>query len=314
MVLVPSPEQEQENLKVMQGIRDHEQALPNSRDLDTLQSAWESTALASLPDAPRDGLLAHYEVEGSWADSSGQYQHGRLVNGDPAFSAGIVGRAADFDGETQVDFGNTGGFERTEPVSLAFWLRPSGGQEMTVVQKLDSEGRGWEVYLEKSDVLPRLRRGSRLYLRLIHQWPDNAIQVRTHEPVVIGDWRAIAITYDGSGRAAGVKIYVDGKSQALDTVSDALRGSIRNAASLTLGDGRLSKPYRGSFDDFRIYSRALPPAIGYPSAGARDGGNPGRAALKVPNAGSPQLLSDLRRGAGHSRDIPRAGSAPGRKG
>ncbi len=107
---------------------------------------------------------------------------------------------------------NTGGFERSEPVSIAFWMDPGERTEMAVLQKLDGEHRGWELFNEESEVLPRLRRGSRLEFRLIHHWPDDAIRVRTRERILT-DLHAVTVTYDGSGKAAGVKMYMDGKAR-----------------------------------------------------------------------------------------------------
>lgn len=259
-VQVPSPEQSREIAGVYQEIRAHEDALPKDRELDAMQSEWEKTALDSLPEAPREGLVAHYELDGNLADSSGHYRHGRIVKGDLGYEAGPVGRAAEFDGETVADFGDTGGFERTEPVSLAFWFQADDKDGVTVMQKQDAEHRGWEVSLEDSVVLPRLRRGSRLYARLVDHWPDNAIEVRTRETLELGEWHAAVMTYDGSGKAAGVKIFINGKPQELEVLTDSLRGEIRNSASLAVGDAKLGRPYRGSLDDFRIYNRVIHPA------------------------------------------------------
>ena len=68
-----------------------------------------------------DGPVAHYELDGSFSDMSGRYQHGRTVAGDPTFEAGQIGRAVTFDGDAEVSFGNVGGFDRTEPFSVAVW-------------------------------------------------------------------------------------------------------------------------------------------------------------------------------------------------
>jgi hypothetical protein len=253
---VPSPEQGNEIARVKQAICEHEEALPKEHELDALQTAWEKTALASLPDATRDGLMAHYELDGNLADSSGHYRHGRIVKGDLGFSSGPVGRRGDFDGETHVDFGDIAGFERGEAVSIAFWMNSGKRTEMSIVQKLDREHRGWEVFNEESEVLPRLQRGSYLQFRLIHHWPDNALQVRTRE-LIPDDTHTVAVTYDGSGKASGIQIYVNGKPQQVEVMKDALSGTPRNTASLSIGDDTLGPPYRGWLDDLRIYNRVI---------------------------------------------------------
>jgi len=289
-VQVPSREQSDEIARVKQAICEHEEALPKERELDALQAAWEKTALAALPDAPRDGLMAHYELDGNLVDSSGHYRHGRIIKGDLGFGAGALGRQAEFDGETHVDFGDTAGFERDAPVSVAFWMDPGERTEMPVVGKLDGGRRGWELFNEESEVLPRLRRGSRLEFRLIHQWPGDAMRVRTRE-LIPNDLRAVAVTYDGSGKAAGVKIYIDGKAQEIEVMKDALGGLIANSASLSIGDEKLGPPYRGALDDFRVYSRVLAPAEIEELALHQ----PARATLAIlPKKRSPSQKEDLR--------------------
>ena len=248
IVQVPSHEQSSEIARVSQEICAHEDAIPKDRELDAMQAEWEKTALKTLPDAPREGLLAHYELDGNLVDSSGHYHQGRIIKGDLGYDTGPVGKQAQFDGQTQVEFGDVGGFERNQPVSVSFWFSPGDRQEMTVLQKRDADGRGWEIVREESIVLPRLRRGSRLSFRLIHHWPEDALEVRTKEPIVEDEDHAVSIAYDGSG----VKFYIDGKPKEVEVVQNALAGSISNAAMLSTGEN-----FQGSLDDLRIYGRML---------------------------------------------------------
>jgi len=254
---LPSPELDKMRA-LKNAICEHETALPNNDELGAMQAAWEKTALSAIPGPPRDGLVAHYEMDGNVNDTSGHYRHGSLLHGDLTYSAGPAGRAADFDGETHVAWGDTAAFDRTEPFSIALWLRPGGNKEMAVLQKLDGTARqGYELAFDESQVLPHLERGSRLYVRLIHHWPDDAVQVRTHAPLVLGEWHHLAINYDGSGNASGIRLYLNGKKAEIEIVEDHLRGSIHSAAPLSIGDPGLGKPYRGSLDDLRFYGRSL---------------------------------------------------------
>src|SRR5205085_12049845 len=68
----------------------------------TAQTDWEKSYIGHVADAVRDGLVAHYPLDGSLSDISGRYQHGTTVNGDPTFSGGRIGRGVGFDGETLV--------------------------------------------------------------------------------------------------------------------------------------------------------------------------------------------------------------------
>src|SRR6185295_18833119 len=100
-------------------------------------SEWEKTVAQKVVPGETDGLTAHYELDGSFSDISGRYQHGRTVTGDPTFGAGKIGRAVSFDGDTEVSFGDVGRLDRGEAFSLAAWVRPAGNTPITVLQKME---------------------------------------------------------------------------------------------------------------------------------------------------------------------------------
>jgi hypothetical protein len=52
-------------------------------------------------------------------------------------------------------------------------------------------------------------------------------------------------TYDGSAKAAGVKLYINGKARPFDVVSDRLAGSILTARPLEIGNKNLGNAYKG---------------------------------------------------------------------
>jgi hypothetical protein len=91
--------------------------------------------------------------------------------------------------------------------------------------------------------------------------PEVAVKVSTTEALPVdGQWKHIFFTYDGSGRASGVKIYINGKPAATTTVSDSLAGAtIRTQAPMQLGwrypDANPAKQTR--YQDIRFYARAL---------------------------------------------------------
>jgi mono/diheme cytochrome c family protein len=93
--------------------------------------------------------------------------------------------------------------------------------------------------------------------------PEVAIKVSTMVPLPVdGRWKHIFFTYDGSGRAAGVKIYVNGVVAATQIVSDSLGGqTIRTHAPMQLGwrypDANPAKQTR--YQDIRLYTRTLTP-------------------------------------------------------
>jgi Protein of unknown function (DUF1553)/Protein of unknown function (DUF1549)/Planctomycete cytochrome C/Concanavalin A-like lectin/glucanases superfamily len=91
--------------------------------------------------------------------------------------------------------------------------------------------------------------------------PNVAIKVSTIVPLPVdGQWKHIFFTYDGSGKATGIKVYLNGEQVATNVVSDTLRGkTIRTSAPMQLGwrypDANPAKETR--YQDVRLYSRAL---------------------------------------------------------
>ena len=91
--------------------------------------------------------------------------------------------------------------------------------------------------------------------------PRVAIKVLTLDTLPVdGEWKHMFFSYDGSGKAAGVKIYVDGKQLATRVVVDTLgKASIRTKVPMQLGwrypEETPAKETR--YQDIRLYARAL---------------------------------------------------------
>ena len=91
--------------------------------------------------------------------------------------------------------------------------------------------------------------------------PMTGIAVATVEQLPPdGDWRHVSFTYDGSGKAPGVKVYIDGKPVETRIVADTLgQGSIRSTAPMLVG---WRYPETGAlhdtrYQDLRLYNRVL---------------------------------------------------------
>jgi hypothetical protein len=91
--------------------------------------------------------------------------------------------------------------------------------------------------------------------------PFVAAKVTTVEPLPVdGRWRHIFFTYDGSGKASGIHIYVDGKPAATRIVYDSLaQSTIRTQAPMQLGMRypEANPAREARYQDIRLYERAL---------------------------------------------------------
>jgi hypothetical protein len=238
------------------------------KDMVELENHWRQTRLASMPAPPGDGLAAHYEFEGGLGDSSGHGLDGKATRGDVVYDDGAVGKAAEFSGETQVDFGNAGDFDRSKAFSMALWVDPSGAKAVDLLQKRDASAnwRGYEISFEEPVYTGFNARSARVLVRLASRWPDDAIEVQTTDRVLsttrslVGTNHHLVVDYDGSGQARGLRLYLDGKAVALTIVKDRLAGDFRTSSPLQIGNKNIGNPIKGLIDDFRIYNRTLTPA------------------------------------------------------
>jgi hypothetical protein len=224
-----------------------------------LQRAWEQT-LQQVPPVFADGLLAHYELDGSFSDISGRFQHGRTVAGEPTFDAGRIARAVSFDGDTEVTFGTAAAFDAAEPFSLALWIKPRGNLPMHGLQRIDGPGsrRGYEWRFDDVTLVGIQRWAARLTIAVTSDAASHdAIALRTRERLRLGDWHHVVFTSDGSGRAAGLTLYVNGAPADVDVIGRTLTGPVRTDAPLRVGSRALGEPFVGQLDDLRVYRRAL---------------------------------------------------------
>ena len=264
MLLLTTPAQQKVLDDLDREIEEHEKALGDEA-VAPAQRAWEETVIARLPSRDRadgidrKGLTAHYELDGSFSDVSGRFQHGRMVSGDPTFDAGQIGRAVTFDGDTEVSFGAAGSFDRGDPFSLAVWMRPRGNLPISVFQTLDNatRRRGFEWRIDDLQLFDIQRWAGRLIISLTSEAPANAIQVRTRDRIKLGEWNHVVMAYDGSGKARGLTVHLNGESMAVDVLKDALTGPISSDAPLTVGHGAFGPAYVGQLDDLRTYNRVL---------------------------------------------------------
>ena len=114
----------------------------------------------------------------------------------------------------------------------------------------DSQYRGWDLFLE----------GGRPTLHLIHDWPDNALKVSAKKELAKDRWNHVAVSYDGSSKAKGVKIYINGELQETTVPNNNLRDSTHTPVPFKLGQRDTgSVVSHAGLQDVRIYARELKP-------------------------------------------------------
>lgn len=265
VIQLPTEEQARRQQDLTARIDRVKAAMPE-QEVKASEDAWTKTALETIPRPENDGLVAHYEFDNHLADTSGGHRHGTTVRGEVTFGMGQVSKAGEFNGETDLVLGDVGDFDRDQPFSIATWINQGGGLEhvaRSIIQKMDATPArtGYELAYDQAQSVGNLSRGSHWYVRLVHQWPDNAIEIRTKKriPQDFYDpgWRHLVLNYDGSGKASGLRVYVNGKLEEMEVLKDNLTGSIRSSAPLEIGGSKVGNPFKGSMDDLRLYRRRL---------------------------------------------------------
>lgn len=87
-----------------------------------------------------------------------------------------------------------------------------------------------------------------------------SLHVRAPDEFPVLHWQHLMVTYDGSGEASGVAIYLNGIRQSPHKTWNRLDGSFLSDAPLLIGGHSQSKEfyfYKGQIDDVRIYTREL---------------------------------------------------------
>ncbi len=101
------------------------------------------------------------------------------------------------------------------------WVKLSkADQTGAVFARMDDahDYRGWDLWIENGMV------GS----HVIHAWDGkDALKVVSKSRLKPNSWNHLAVTYDGSSKAKGLKIYVNGELQKTSTGSDNLKNTIR---------------------------------------------------------------------------------------
>ncbi|MEK6476234.1 DUF1553 domain-containing protein [Catalinimonas sp. 4WD22] len=150
-------------------------------------------------------------------------------------------------------------FERSDPFTLSFWIKPPEVKDYAGVFSYSSGYyggyRGYEVLLVEG----------KLEFRLSHEFPYNALQVETQQPFIPHQWQHIAITYDGSSRAKGIRLYMNGEAAPLEIKRDnlyqtaiPLNSQFGNSRYLRLGTRENEKGFAGgALDELMVFNREL---------------------------------------------------------
>lgn len=225
-----------------------------SKAAETDYQKWLTTAAANVgkqPLIPTD-MVAHIPFdEGkdrNVADLANPKRKGKL-QGPVNWADGKFGKAFDCNQKNFVDLGDTGNFDGSHGFSYGAWIKPRGAGSGAPIARMNNANsfRGYDLHVSGGIIEPHI----------ISTWPADAIKVRSKQKLKPDTWQHVFVTYDGSKKAAGVKIYVDGKPWEWTIEQNGLKGAITSKGPFYVGRRNGGSQYNGLVDDVRIYARTL---------------------------------------------------------
>lgn len=217
-------------------------------------AVWLKQAASKTSRLPPGGAAAHFpldEVAGDELPDQVIGDRTAKIHGQASFVPGKFGEALLFDGETYVELGDVLAIERDQPLTLSLWMFPTSEEQGTLLARVDDafSTRGLTLAWEGRKLIARFRNEAR----------TNELELTTQDQMPLRKWQHVAVTYDGSSKAAGVRIFVNAREMPLAVGYDTLTGSIATRRPWQLGRRDKEDPWRGMLDEVRLYMRLLTP-------------------------------------------------------
>ncbi|HLH03257.1 MAG TPA: DUF1553 domain-containing protein [Bryobacteraceae bacterium] len=226
-------------------------------EIRAAQTDWEQHQRQLAAPDVTDGLVSEFQFD----DPA---KSGKVLSGKPAFVDGRYGRAIDLMQEAQISFGETGALDSARPFTIAFWVRAGGPSGMAILQhyeKSPKDSAGYEIALDycsrgSCSVIVRMR-GADSHSLLEVRSKDGVRFEEDDNGEPVEHWNHVAVSYDGSGRAKAIQIYIDGRSVKTTVGEDHLGAVSFAKGDLQIGNKDWGTPFKGSLGDLRFYNRRL---------------------------------------------------------
>lgn len=225
-LMLPTNEQENFLTYVNNLVDEKEQKLSAITDIETkLAEDWiksKDYKTKFIPQMPI-GLIAQMDFNTRQLKNQiNPFQKGRMRRQyadkqKPIFVNGHEGIGLQLDGDAWLDMGGVGIFQRNQPFSIGIHIKIPEDLENGVIFH---KGQGAKLYNFRGYHLAL--KDNKLELLLAHLHPDNAIVERTLVAIPKEKWVQLTMSYDGSSKASGLKVFLDGEELGTKVIIDNL--------------------------------------------------------------------------------------------
>lgn len=248
-VVAPTDDQYQQIANKELQLKQTRGALEESHsEIARSQAEWERTRAQDSKDGKllNEGLRQAYSFNGNDAGIT-------VEKGQPWFSSGIQGTAATFDGQSQFVVPSEPLFMSESRFSISFWIKPEERGDSVVLsrQQTGTTRPGFSAEIKEG----------KLQFYILTRWIAGVGAIETREELEPGEWRHVTLTNDGTKRALGMQIFLDGELAATKALfnSNSNDGVSAANALFRVGGGVFGNDFKGQVDELRIYDRTLWP-------------------------------------------------------
>ncbi|MCO4814351.1 MAG: hypothetical protein KC454_06535 [Flavobacteriales bacterium] len=213
----------------------------------------------TIPDyVPTDELIGWYPFNGNANDESGNGNDGTINSTSLELEKNSINNAVyHFNGvDDNISIDNTAdfNFDNTDAFSIQAWIKSDlRGSPGMIISKIKHSApyTGYEVFTNSL---------GEIGVYVINDFDaKNYILLSTEEkPLSDKKTHHVIVTYDGTSKASGINIFVDGTLYKHKASSDNLTGSIKNSVSINIGSRNQECCYESALiDDVGFWNKVL---------------------------------------------------------
>lgn len=266
--LMLTSEEEEKMIQYMEGLihkKEKEIAEVENSTIasDFLEWSKKNNHRSNLKKQPSNGLIAYYKLDDERLrnhinpSQSGTMRRENGAGKEVVLTKGKQGKGIIFSGDTWLDLKKSAVFGRNDSFSVSVWANiPANLTDGNIFY----QGNGAIIFNWRGYHLKIV--DNKLELLMAHTAPDNSITKISTKGFPRDKWVNFTVTYDGSSKAKGLKVFLDGKEISMITQIDNLQKDILfrngNEPGLQLGGRWRGKGIKNAVvDEIKVYNREL---------------------------------------------------------